>query len=455
MYFLTPREVTATTAYLSVAVVDEAKQVKLSLSPNLAPLPKTLDAWPPGRPARLRHCEVKLTGLKPRQSYSVALLADGKPLAPNVAATFTTLPAELPRLGEGKPFTVLLGSCFARREDKEGKVGNAFFHMPHSASPDIKLLAGDQVYLDSPFWEYLLRRYSDDDLRDRFLKNYAATWSQLHGETAGFARLLRNGANFFSSDDHEYWNNAPNRGTLSLNTYSDADRKVWLDAAKGLFRAFQTPRPLLRFDVPPLSFMIADTRINRDADEAAFMPDKDLAEVATWVKSLKGPGVLVIGQPLLWPPSSALSGHISDWNLPDYKQYQQLVDIVVGSPHSLIILTGDVHFARIAHGRLQSGGELVEIISSPMSLIDKSAAGDFKNAPQTFPVVRPDDVTPEMLARNEITTDKSFKATAGHFLTLEFTRQGPGAKLALRYWPVFNGVPPTDFGKTVWNRTFT
>jgi hypothetical protein len=451
VYFLTPREVTATTAYLSVIAVDEAKQAKLSLAPNLAPLPKTLETWPPGKPARLRHCEVKLTGLKPRQSYSVALLADGKPLVPNVEVKFTTLPAELPLLDQGKPFTVLLGSCFARAVDNDGKVGKTVFHMPHSAAPDIKLLAGDQVYLDSPFEDYLFNRFSHDELRNRFLKIYVSTWSQ----SEGFGRLLRDGANFFCSDDHEYWNNAPNIGTLWANTYWDEDRAAWLEAAQGLFRAFQTPRPLTRFDVPPLSFLIADTRINRDADEAAFMPDKDLAQVGNWVKSLKGPGVLVIGQPLLWPTSSWWKGHGADWNLPDYKQYATLVEIVSASPHSLIILTGDVHFARIAHGPLKSGGELVEIISSPMSLISKGAAGDFKDAPPTFPVARSDEVTGELLARNKMTTDESFKATDGHFLTLEFTRQGPGARLNVRYWPVFKDIPPSDFGKPVWNRTFT
>ncbi len=71
-------------------------------------------------------------------------------------------------------------------------------------------------------------------------------------------------------------------------------------------------------------------------------------------------------------------------------------------------------------------------------------------------MVRPDDITPEMLARNQMITEASFQTTDGHFLTLEFTQQGPGAKLKLRYWPVFKGgVPPKDFGKTVWNCTFT
>jgi hypothetical protein len=324
--------------------------------------------------------------------------------------------------------------------------------VPHDARPDVKLLAGDQVYLDSPASEYATHGYSADVLRARLLQQYLSTW----GQDEGYARLLGDGANFFSSDDHEYWNNAPNFGALSVNTWWPGDRKVWLDAARELYRAFQTPRAMLRFDVPPLSFLVADTRINRDPDQKQFLPDAEFAQLAQWVRSLNGPGVLVIGQPILWRPTSTVKGTFADWNLPDYEQYHALVKIVAASPHSLIILTGDVHFGRVAYGKLRSGGELVEIISSPLSLVDERVRGEWEEAPPTFPVVRPEEVTGELLARNQMMTEASFQATDSHFLTLEFTQRGPGAQLALRYWPVFkNGLPtPPDFGKRVWDRTF-
>jgi hypothetical protein len=451
VYFLVPREVTANSAIVWVAAVDEPVQPAVGLEPaNLGQQTAApWQTWPPTGTARVRHREIKITGLTARQNCEFTLRAGAKPVA---SCRLTTLPAKLPLLGDGKPFTVLLGSCFAQLEDSEGKVGNAFFHMPQSASPDVKVLAGDQVYLDSPAWDYATHRYSEAQLRDRFLRHYVATW----GQKDGFARLLGDGANFFCSDDHEYWNNAPNRGALSLNTYLEADRNAWLAAAKGLYRAFQTPRSLLRFDVAPLSFLIADTRISRDPDQNQFLPKADFDEVAQWVKALQGPGVLVIGQPLLWRPTSWLTGTVADWNLPDYKQYHQLVDVVAASPHSLIVLTGDVHFGRVAYGKLRSGGELVEIISSPLSLVDPRVRGSWEEAPPTFPVVRPEDVTGELLARNQMITEAGFQATDSHFLTLEFTQRGPGAQLSLRYWPVFKGgLPPSDFGKTVWQRTFT
>jgi phosphodiesterase/alkaline phosphatase D-like protein len=95
---------------------------------------------------------IRVTGLQSRQTYSFTLQVQGTPLK---TANVTTLPAELPAVGE-KPFTVLLGSCFAHHEDRELRVGKAFFHMPCAATPDIKLLSGDQVYLDSPWYRYLL-----------------------------------------------------------------------------------------------------------------------------------------------------------------------------------------------------------------------------------------------------------------------------------------------------------
>jgi hypothetical protein len=115
--------------------------------------PAAWQTWPSDGPrTRIIHREIRVTGLQSRQTYSFTLQVQGTPLK---TANVTTLPAELPAVGE-KPFTVLLGSCFAHHEDRELRVGKAFFHMPCAATPDIKLLSGDQVYLDSPWYRYLL-----------------------------------------------------------------------------------------------------------------------------------------------------------------------------------------------------------------------------------------------------------------------------------------------------------
>jgi hypothetical protein len=426
-----------------MAVVNESTATsQITLEPQSPPL--TWKRWPLTGPIQIHYCEAEVTSLAVRRTYAFTMRAGGNPVA---AATVTTLPNELPTLGE-KPFTVLLGSCFAYHEDKQLKVGNTFFHLPHQAKPDIKFLAGDQVYLDSPWHWYAIPR-SGQQLRDAFLEHYVNTWSQKDG----FVRLLSDGANFFSSDDHEFWNNAPNRGSLWVNTWTKDGRTEWFAAASELYRVFQTPKSIMQFSVRPVSFFIADTRMNRDENWNNFMTPADLDELGKWVKTLRGPGVLVIGQPLLQKATSYFKGTFGDWNLPDFKQYERLVDALANSEHSLVVLTGDVHFGRIARSSLRAGGELIEIISSPMSLVDPNVRGTWAKAPDTFPSTRPADTTPAALAKTGIVTEADFAPTEGHFLTLEFTRRGTGANLRVRFWPVFEGgVPSPTFGKAVWER---
>ena len=53
-----------------------------------------------------------------------------------------TLPERVPSLEE-RPFTILLGSCFAQKKDGAGNVGRTFALLPSDVRPDLKLLCGD------------------------------------------------------------------------------------------------------------------------------------------------------------------------------------------------------------------------------------------------------------------------------------------------------------------------
>jgi len=395
----------------------------------------------------LDYQRVEVKRLKERTSYTLKLRVDDQKVIGAQRhlreARVTTLPAALPTKDE-KPFTLLVGSCFYGPEDSEGMVGGVYHYMPEDQRPDVKVLCGDQVYLDNPWRETTLKWYRANQrpglFRAMLFEKYVANWTQVTGEDAGFRQLLADGANYFCSDDHEFWNNAPNFGGVGLlNNLTRGQREWWFGEAVRLFRAFQSSSSLLQFEVPPLSVCVADTRINRDTKGVRFLRDEDLRAVGRWIEGLQGPGVLVVGQPILAEGDgtakslfrkglkNALLSYF-DRNLPHYAQYEDLVGHIRSSDHAVVILTGDVHFGRVACGALEPGSEsmLVEVISSPMHAVpddkDEPLFGTYKNAPTDhFP----------------ITEDREILHKENHFATVRFSSGEDGrVNMEVRAWPI-------------------
>ena len=136
----------------------------------------------PAGPRSISYRRLAITGLLPRGRYRFELRRNGAVVSDAIA---TTLPVDLPRLDE-RPFTIMLGSCFARSADGAGNAGRAYSQLPADARADLKILCGDQVYLDQPTTEFLGHTHNADQLRERHLGNYANAWSQ----TGGFRELL-------------------------------------------------------------------------------------------------------------------------------------------------------------------------------------------------------------------------------------------------------------------------
>ncbi|MGH7418451.1 MAG: hypothetical protein ACREKB_11810, partial [Candidatus Rokuibacteriota bacterium] len=291
-YLIVPKDVSASTAAVWVGAVNErpgGSRISLESPAGSAPLDPNWSRWQSQDGSRtLDHRRVLVTGLQPRRTYSLALQVDGQTRA---AGSVTTLPAQLPAVGD-RPFTVLLGSCFCMAKDGAGLVGRAWFQLAGAARPEVKILCGDQVYLDSPWHHFLFNTHNRRELEEQFFTTYVQTWTQ-RGDAAGFQRVLEDGANYFSSDDHEYWNNAPKAGVYVRDTWSAGGRRQWLEAARDLFRRFQTESPVAAFAAPPLSFRVAETRLNRTSDRARFMNAADLSALGQWIDGLAGPGVLV------------------------------------------------------------------------------------------------------------------------------------------------------------------
>ena len=98
-----------------------------------------------------------------------------------------------------------------------------------------------------------------------------------------------------------------------------------------------------------------------------------------------------------------------------------------------MILTGDVHFGRVATCQLPSGIELIEVISSPLSLVDKAVGGNWQQAPDYFPAIEIPGLT-----STPVRTE-TYAVTTNHFVTIEFSAVGSAVSLAARAWPIAEG----------------
>ena len=445
-YVIAPNRVHGSAARIWVGALDEPPAAGPVVLEGVGP-PRPVGPWQPWAGAagqnRLRHAFVDLHDLPPRQRHALTLRVGGQARA---QGSVVSLPRELPSAAE-KPFTVMLGSCFCEQEEvPRGAVGKAYRAMPPASAPDVKLLCGDQVYLDSPWKRFVLRRHKPAELEQMFLDNYIRTWSQSF-PVGGFQELLSAGANFFLSDDHEFWNNAPTAASVISDSWLESTREAWRGLATNLFRTFQSDRDVTTFDVGPLSFCLADTRINRDRERNRLMSDADLGRLQTWVQGLRGPGVLSLTQPI-FSHGAGFFGRLTDWSLPDFRQYADIARILLASRRPLLLLTGDVHYGRIAHGRLASGCTLTEVISSPLALVDRRAAGTWSPAPARFPERAAAGLVPIA-----VETEPGWRPTGAHYLTLEFWSQGPAVQLRVRVWPVGEAGVDAPPGTAVYQTT--
>jgi hypothetical protein len=427
---LVPHEVGTDQVEIWVGAIDEPglDAARLAVATIGGPVPTTVGQWDKVIAAGERsiaYRRVPIGGLATHTRFRFELLRDGV-VVPGASATAWTLPDHLPTLEE-RPFTVLLGSCFARAADGAGNVGRAYSLLPADARPDVKILCGDQVYLDSPWMEFVFRSHDEENLRRRHLGNYAQAWTQ----AGGFRELLRDGGTYFSSDDHDFWNNAPNATAIARDTWSENGRNAWKKVATELYEAFQrAARPGSIFGVDRLSFFVADTRIARTDGKTAFADPAELTRIEAWARNLTGPGCLVLGQ-LLFSAESGFKGDLMDYGLPDYGQYPQLVEALIGAPHSIVILTGDVHYGRVAVCHVEPGRDIVEIVASPLSLVSRFPSNTWHAAPPEFPSKAFLGVV-----RRPVQTAEAFRLNANQFTTIAFSQSGAFVRMLIQAWPV-------------------
>jgi len=374
---------------------------------------------------------------------------------------FQTLPVHL---STQKNFVVALGSCFYSEAD-QGAAANAYSnlycHGEKQYQPNIKLLTGDQVYLDigldslSPLAK---------DIRNRIAEDYARSWHRL-------SKMLKNGATWFLADDHEYWNNFPHTAGsnpyLWMITAFNKVKAVWQKAAKDGVERIQQISKVRTFNLgSDLSFCLADCRSYRDKHQPPqkFMPNKDFKQVITWAKNLTSPGIIVLPQPLL-----VKAGCEHDYNLASHPQYQELVLALSASGHDIVCLSGDVHFGRIASVPIgNQGAKLYEVISSPMSNLtglDGKVAAATALRLGKFPAVNIKGVTPQKVVYQKhwsVSAEwvkkwylPNYKKTKEHFMTLGFKKAAHNTiELNVQAWKVrecykSSGLPKPEFSSPI------
>lgn len=435
-HLLIPGPATTRTATLWAAALDEADDPARLEVVAAGGQRQSLARWDhelQGGKRRVQIRRVELTGLAPRSRQPVELRRAGQTVA---RARMGTLPERVPSLEE-RPFTILLGSCFAQKKDGAGNVGRTYALLPSDVRPDLKVLCGDQVYLDAPSFWTIFPAVTVGELRRRLLESYLAAWTQ----EPGFHTLLADGPNTFTADDHDFWNNAPKGSVTAPATLIPELRKRWLEEATLLYRAFQRPaagKPVV-LTIDGLSICIGDVRVERTETDERFMSAADLAEIRTWALGLKSPGCLVLGQVLFTAPAGTISRHM-DLGLPDFRQYTELLDALRNAPHAVVILTGDVHFGRVAVCELLNGQEIVEVVASPLALVASVPKNEWKAAPRLYP----SQAAPGFVQR-PITTEVGYQFNGNHFATIGFSRAGGRVRIKVQAWPTENkGKPPAS-----------
>ncbi len=195
--------------------------------------------------------------LTPDRAYEATVDIDGGERA---QAGFTTLPEQLG--DETQPLRVLLSSCYFTGNKRSRLAASLLSQLDRNGlRPHLRIWAGDQVYLDAPWYEFAIKTHSIAELERLHCASYARTWFA----EQGLGSVLPNGANVFCTDDHDVWNNAPDPNAVARDTRKRETREAWFDMARRLGTAFQGDTGTAqRFSVSPLDFLVLDARVNRN-----------------------------------------------------------------------------------------------------------------------------------------------------------------------------------------------
>ena len=280
----------------------------------------------------------------------------------------------------GRQLRLVLGSCYYGfgGTDRDSGLPSAAAQAYSSLQrqPHLKILCGDQVYLDSGKLRGGMTR---EEATIQRYRDYAATYD-------GF---LSQGLTVFSPDDHEFWNDYPN----AMPWLSRSWKHKWREHAHAALlgnMAFQTlanpdSSNWFSMDLGIVSLFVTDLRSERSTEGRGRMvwdenrhawkeirPGRrlcsphQLAAIESWASTLQKPGILVAGQPLFQKPRSTFDENFLQFP----NEAKAIWRAVENSPHSIAVLAGDIHYSRAAEWGSQAlGGSRFEIVGSPVRLL--------------------------------------------------------------------------------------
>jgi hypothetical protein len=387
--------------------------------------------WQPVEAMPLHYQLIDKTSLTPDRPYQAsASLAGGEP----VQGSFDTLPEQLG--DETRPLRVLLSSCYFTGNRRSRLASALISQLDRNAvRPHLRIWVGDQVYLDAPWYEFAIKEHSIEALERLHSSTYARTW---FGEQ-GLGSILPKGANVFCTDDHEWWNNAPNPTAVARDTRKRNTREAWSAMARELAAAFQGDTGTVqRFRVPPLDFLVLDSRVNRAEGCGRLFSERQWRELRAWTAEPQGLGVLVMGQPIFETASRNRSS-FGDYRLADYEgEYAALMELLGRATRSTTILTGDLHFSRIASASSPMASNsaerrVTELISSPLAMV---AGGDLLALFGGWTAAPTKASLPARHPFNgaSMHTDEALHSAAEGSLLLEFYRRGQRIFCTVTHW---------------------
>jgi hypothetical protein len=429
MLQLVPHLVTQRSArlWLCARGLNEAQLDSVELEVNGIDVPVPRRAWRrfPSHAMPLHYQFIDKPALTPEHSYEATVQLAGDEQA---QARFTTLPEQLG--DETRPLRVLLSSCYFTGNKLSRLAATLLSQLERDGlRPHLRVWAGDQVYLDAPWYEFMIKTHSVSELERLHCAAYARTWFAAQG----LSTVLPNGANVFCTDDHELWNNAPDANSLARDTRKRATRAAWLELGRQLGKTFQGDTGVVqRFGVPPLDFLVLDARVHRTEDRGSLFSTAQWASVRSWAAQPKGLGVLVLGQPL-FHSRTRKRGVNADYHLADYTaDYTELMNLLGRASRSTVVLSGDVHFTRVASAILPRT-RVTELISSPLSMVAGGHAMTLLDGwlPAPAKLSLP---ARHSFHRASMRTEQALRSTAEGAMLLEFYRRGQRAFCTMTNW---------------------